>query len=230
MDTSLLELASTLVAAVLTLFVLSYLVGDNVLYRLAEHIFVGVSVGYALVVAFHMVLAPKLFSPLAVALSEGDWEQVLLLGIPLLLGLLLLTKPFKSTSWLGNLSVAFLLGVGAALAIQGALLGTLLPQIDATADVPHYVERYGPGLGLFSGLVALVGTIGVLLFFYFRSGRGGGLAGLREGVVRTWGGLGRWYILIAFGAILATTFMSRLSFLIGRIQFLLDSVRGFFGG
>lgn len=230
MDTSLLELASTLVAAVLTLFVFSYLVGDNVLYRLAEHIFVGVSVGYAFVVAFHTVLAPKVFSPLAAALGEGDWEQVLLQCIPLLLGLLLLTKPFKITSWLGNLSVAFLLGVGAALAIQGALLGTLVPQIDATANVPHYVERYGPGLGLFSGIVALVGTIGVLIFFYFRSGREGRLAGLREGLVRTWGGLGRWYILIAFGALLATTFMSRLSLLIGRIEFLLDSVRGLLGG
>jgi hypothetical protein len=230
MDTSLLELAGTLVAAVLTLFVLSYLVGDNVLYRLAEHIFVGVSVGYALVVVFHTVLASKLFNPLVEALTAGDWEQVLLRCVPLLLGLLLLTKPFKATSWLGNLSVAFLLGVGAALAIQGALLGTLLPQVDAAADVPHYVTRYGPGLGLFSGLVALVGTIGVLLHFYFRSGRDGRLAGLREGLVRTWGGLGRWYILIAFGAILATTFMSRLSLLIGRIQFLLDSVRGLLGG
>ncbi len=230
MDSSLLELASTLVAAVLTLFVLSYLVGDNILYRLAEHIFVGVSVGYALVVVFHTVLAPKLFSPLAVALGDGDWKQVLLQCMPLLLGLFLLIKPFKTTSWLGNLSVAFLLGVGAALAIQGALVGTLLPQIDATANVPHYTTRYGPGLGLFSGIVALVGTIGVLLYFYFRSGRHGRLAGLRESLVRTWGALGRWYILVAFGAILATTFMSRLSFLIARIQFLLDSVRGLLGG
>jgi hypothetical protein len=48
--------------------------------------------------------------------------------------------------------------------------------------------------------------------------------------VRVWGGLGRWFILIAFGAILATTFTSRLSLLIGRMQFLLDSVRGLLGG
>ena len=42
--------------------------------------------------------------------------------IPLGLGLFLLTKPTTSLSWLGSLSVAFLLGVGAALAIGGALL------------------------------------------------------------------------------------------------------------
>jgi len=230
METDLVELAGTLTAAVLTLFVFSYLLGDNVLFRLAEHLFVGVSVGYAAVVAFHAVLAPKLLIPMAEALGEGDWQRFIPLTLPLVLGLLLLTKPLKKISWLGSLSIAFLLGVGAALAISGALLGTLLPLIDATADVQYSVSRYGPALGLFSGLVALVGTIGVLLHFYFSAGREGRLAGFRRGLVRTWGGLGRWFIFIAFGVFLATTFMSRLSWLIGRIEFLLDSVRGLLGG
>ncbi len=230
METNLVEMAGTVVAAVLTLCVFSYLLGDNVLYRLAEHIFVGVAMGYALVVGFHTILAGKLFVPMVEALTDGDGQQVLLLAIPLILGLLLLTKPFKAISWLGNLSVAVLLGVGSALAIAGALLGTLLPQADATADVTHYVTRYGPGLGLFSGLVALAGTLGVLLHFYFATGREGRFAGFREGLVRTWGGLGRWFIVIAFSAILATTFMSRLSLLVGRIQFLLDSARRLLGG
>jgi len=48
--------------------------------------------------------------------------------------------------------------------------------------------------------------------------------------VRGGGGLGRWFIFVAFGAILATTFMSRLSLLAGRIQFLLESVRTLVGG
>jgi hypothetical protein len=230
MERNLVELAGTLTAVVLTLFVFSYLLGDNVFYRLAEHLFVGVAVGYAAVVAFHAILAPRLLIPLAEALSEGDSQRLIPLTLPLVLGLLLLTKPVKKISWLGSLSIAFLLGVGAALAIGGALLGTLLPQINATADVTYYVARYGQGLGLFSGLVALVGTIGVLLHFYFGAGREGRLANLRSSLVRTWGGLGRWFILIAFGIFLATTFMSRLSWLIGRIQFLLDSVRGLLGG
>jgi hypothetical protein len=230
MEAGLLDMVGTLVAIVLTLFVFSYLLGDNILYRLAEHIFVGVAVGYAVVVVFHNVLAPKLLSPLVEALGDGNWVQVLLMLIPLLLGLLLLTKPFRSLSWLGSLSVAFLLGVGAALAISGALLGTLLPQVDATADLAYYIERYGPGLGLLSGLVVLVGATGVLLHFHFSSGGDGPLVGIRDRLVRAWGGLGRWFILVAFGAILATTFMSRLSLLVGRLQFLLDSVRGLVGG
>jgi hypothetical protein len=98
--------------------------------------------------------------------------------------------------------------------------------VEAAADV----TRFGPGLGLFSGLVILAGTTGVLVHFSFARGGESRLAGVRDQVVQVWGGLGRWFIVLAFGAILATTFTSRLSLLIGRIQWLLDSVLGLFGG
>ena len=128
METTLLDMAGTLVAIVLTLFVFSYLLGDNVLYRLAEYIFVGVTVGYAVVVAFHNILAPKLITPLIDALSSGDWGRLLLILIALIFGLLLLTKPFRSLSWLGNLSVAFLLGVGAHVAFFAICTKAFIPQ------------------------------------------------------------------------------------------------------
>jgi hypothetical protein len=227
METTLVDTAGMWVAVVLTLFVFSYLLSDNVLFRLAEHLFVGLSIGYAAVVVFHSILSAKLIVPMIGALGQDNQgERVLLLLIPLVLGLLLLTRPSKRFSWLGGLSVAFLMGVGSALAIGGSLLGTLLPQADATADI----VGDGSALGLLGGLVVLTGTTGVLLHFHFEVGRDGRLAGFRDRIVRIWGGLGRWFVVIAFGAILATTFMSRLSLLVGRIEFLLDSMRGLFGG
>jgi len=227
---SLIDSLDTVVAVLLTLFVFSFLLGDNALYRLAEHLFVGVAIGYAAVIAFHSVLAPRLFLPLAVGLQSQNWEGVSLSLIGLLLGLLLLLKPVRSLSWWGNFSVALLLGVGAALAIGGALLGTLIPQVAATGDIPRYTAVYGPALGLLSGIVVLVGTIGVMLHMTFGRGGEGRLSALRDAVVHWWGGLGRWFILVAFAAILATTFLSRLSLLIGRVQFLLDSIQGLLGG
>ncbi len=215
------------VAAILTLCVFSYLLGDNALYRLAEHLFVAVAVGYAVVVALHQILWAKLLSPMIVAANDGNAGRVLLLFIPLVLGLLLLVKSSRRAgplSWFGNLSVAFLLGVGAAVAIAGGLVGTLLPQIEGASDVTRYVTRYGPVLGLFSGIVAVVGTVGVLLHFHFGSGDGR-LSHFRNSLVRSWGGVGWWFILIAFGALLATIFLSRLPLLMGRIQFLIDGVR-----
>lgn len=229
MDPQLLETISTLVGIVLTLLVFSYLLGDNALYRLAEHLFVGVATGYAVVLVFHNVLAPKLFTPLVTAVGEASWGQTMLLTIALVFGLFLLLKPIRPVSWLGNLSIALMLGVGAALAIGGALLGTLWPQIDATASLTMPIDRYGPGLGLFSAIVMLVGTTGALLHFYHGAGEEGRLNRLRNFVVGVWGGLGRWFILIAFAAILAATFVGRLSLLVGRIQFLLDGVRDLLG-
>ncbi|MBN1135710.1 MAG: hypothetical protein JXM73_03950 [Anaerolineae bacterium] len=217
-----------IVAAILTLCVFSYLLGDNVLYRLAEHLFVAVALGYACVVVLHQVLWAKLFAPMGAALGDGDMGRVLLLLVPLVLGLLLLFKSSRRAgplSWFGSLSLAFLLGVGAAVAIAGGLLGTLLPQIGGASDVARYVTRYGPVLGLLSGIVAVVGTIGVLFYFYFGSGEGR-FAHLRNSVVRVWGGLGSWFVLIAFGALLATIFLSRLPLLMGRIEFLIDGLRG----
>ena len=224
-----LDTIGVVVAVVLTLFVFSYLLGDNVLYQLAEHIFVGVSVGYAVIIVFHTVIGPKLLTPMGEAFNGKDWTSLGVLAVYLLMGLFLLAKPSKNFSWLGNLSVAVLLGVGSALAIGGALLGTLLPQVGATANISQYAH-YGRGLGLFSGLVVLIGTTGVLLHFHFNTGRENRLSGIRDRIVQSWGGMGRWFILVTFAAILAATFMSRLSLLIGRVQFLLDAARGLLGG
>lgn len=229
MAAPLVETISTLIGVILTLIVFGYLLGDNALYRLAEHLFVGVAVGYAVVIAFHNVLLPKLFSPLVVAVEGGNWGETTLLLIALAFGLLLLLKPIKPLSWLGNLSVGLMLGVGAALAIGGALLGTLWPQIDATANLSTTADLYGPSWGFFNGLVVLVGTVGALFYFYRGAGEGTRLAGVRNFFVGVWGGVGRWFVLIAFAAILAATFVSRLSLLVGRVQFLLDSIRDLLG-
>lgn len=77
-----LDLIMASVSFLFTLMVLSYLMGDNPLFRLAIHIFIGVSAGYAAAVAWHQVLSPKLIQPL---LSGGLLESTLFI-VPLLLG------------------------------------------------------------------------------------------------------------------------------------------------
>ena len=198
-------------AALLTIMVYSYLLGDNPLYRLAEHIFIGSSVAYAVVVIVHGVLAPMLLAPLI----SGEMGERLLAAVPLVLGLLLWAKLKTSWAWLGNFSVAFLLGVGAALAIGGALLGSLLPQVRATSNA---IDLSGLG----NGLIIVIGTLSTLLYFHFVTSAEGGLSGIGAGFVRAWARFGRWFIMIAFGAIFANTVMARISLLIGRVQFLLE--------
>jgi len=197
------------VAAILTLVVYSYLLGDNLLFRMAEHLFVGVAVAYAAVVAYHSVLLPKVIIPLLTAPQDN-----LILGVPLILGLLLLAYVIPPLRGLSAIPLAFVTGVGAALAIGGAVTGSLLPQMQATM-LPLNPE---PGSQRWANnLVIVVGTICSLLYFYFTArpeSPGGRL-------LRGLGAIGRWVLIITLGAVFGNLVMSRVSLLIGRVQFLL---------
>ena len=118
------ELIGILIGFTLTLFIYSYLFGDNPLYRLAVHVLVGVSAGYAAVFVVNQVILPIYAQ---VALDPISLPSLLWL-IPTMMALLLIVKRLPAT-WLGNIPVAYLIGVGAAVALLGAIQGTLLPQI-----------------------------------------------------------------------------------------------------
>ena len=215
-----LDMIEMWVAFVLTLMVFSFLLGDNPLYRLAEHLFVGTAAGYAVVVAYHSILRPRLFQPLV-----DDPVVHWYLFIPLLLGLLLLGKGRRNSGWLGNTTMGLLFGVGAALAIGGALLGSLAPQVAATwvsVNPDHYPDQ--GWVGAMNALLVVIGTTGAFLYFYYGEPKGKGVGRVWAGFRRAWGRVGHWFILAALGAIFANTIVARFSLLIGRVRFLLDTL------
>ncbi len=207
------DLIGVWVGAILTLLVFSYLLGDTPLFRVAQAIFVGVAVGYAATVAVFLVLLPRLFEPL-IADTATNWP----LFVPLVLGLLLFTKLHANWASLGNPSIAFLFGVGAALAIGGALSGALVPQLEATVVSLSPAQGWGT---VVNNLLLVIGTIGAFLSFRFITSTDRTALRALEGAARRWGYVGRWFVLIAFGAIFAGTAVSRISILIGRMYYLL---------
>ncbi len=211
------NLVGVWISALLTVMVLSYLLGDNPLYRLAEHLFVGTAVGYAVLVAYYTLLRPRLILPLLKAPLE-NWTLV----VPLLLAVLLLARLNHSWRGAGMIPLAFLLGVGVALAIGGALFGSVLPQMEGSMLSVNPADG-GWGAAL-SNLVLVIATVSALGYFYF-TGQGDTPVGrVRAGFLRAWRGLGKWFIMLTFGAIFASTVMARLSLLIGRLQFLITEV------
>jgi len=211
------DLIGVWVGAILTLLVFSYLLRDSPLFRIAQAILVGVAVGYAVTVAVRSILIPLLFEPMLSSLfvkGEIPW----LYFVPLILGLLLLTKFRAEWASLGNPSIAFLFGVGSALAIGGALSGALVPQLKAS------IVSLSPALGggMVNNLLLLIGTIGAFLSFRFIIPTGTQVPSRALDVVaRVWGRVGRWFILVAFGASFPDTAVSRISILIGRFYYLL---------
>lgn len=165
------EAFGTFVAAALTVMLLSYIAGDNLFFRLAQHILIGAVAAYAVVVSVHSVLLAGLLGPLL-----GDPAAQWPLLVPLVLGVLLLCKASPQMARVGSVSIAFMLGVGAALGIGGALLGTLLPQLSATMlsvfDQLRFTLSPAEQFALvFSNLIIVLGTLGVFLSFRFSAGR-----------------------------------------------------------
>lgn len=152
-------------AALLTLFVLSYLIGDNPLYRLAASFFVGLTAGYAVVVACFGVIGPQMIVPLWNAPKNFDLNRTVFAIISLILAASLVFKLFASTTRAASWVTALLVGVGVAVAIGGAVMGTLIPQTEAAfvslIDPAHLLEK------LVEGLCMVVGTIATLWFFYY---------------------------------------------------------------
>ena len=110
------------------------------------------------------------------------------------------------------------MGVGAAVAMGGALLGTLVPQIEATgrALAPDSWGLYRLWVG--DPALIFVGTIFTLMAFTFTAQGEQGLAGLWSRIVRTSGGIGRFFLIITFGLAFASAVTASLSIFIGRVQ------------
>jgi hypothetical protein len=215
------ETIAPFIAAALTLMVFSYILGDNILFKLASHIFVGVSVGYAMLILWHEVFA-HLLQP-----SENQLLRVL---PALLLCLLLIFKIRPSqgevTNVLGAIPMAFVLGVGAALAIGGALFGTLIPQVSATMNIslnPTHYPDTEQEIGIVNWLnnfIIFIGTTGTFFYFMFVVRSQGMFSGVREGFIRFWAGMGRLIIIFTLAALFANTISARVAVLVSRLQFL----------
>lgn len=220
------------VAALLTLFVFSFLYKDNPLYKFAEHLFVGVTAGYYIVLNFWTVVVPNLMDPLTrtftgvdpishekivqvggpFAGSQGDYRAWFL--IPGLLGVLLFTRLFGRMGWLARWPLAIIIGVYAGLKTTGFAQGDLVAQVQASLQ-PLWTGE------LASSVNAIVFTVGLitslLFFFYSREHKGALGVAARAGIM---------FLMVSFGAGYGYTVMSRLSLLIGRFQFLIEDWLG----
>lgn len=216
------ELIYGIVGFILTLMVLSYLIGDNALFRFAVHVFVGVSAGYAAVIALYQVVIPYLIAPLL----KVSWPETALLAIPLVLSALMLMRISPRLSWLGGPAVGYLVGAGAAVAVGGAVLGTILPQVGAAAEpfnIAALVQRgINPLESMLNGAVMLVGTIATLAYFHFGARRTEDGSIKRNFLIEALAWLGRLFVALTLGALFAGVYSAALSALVERIHSLLS--------
>lgn len=182
------------IAAIATIGIMSFVFKDNPLYRLVENVYVGISAGHAIVLGW-MNIRDRGIGPMV---KKGDWSLL----IPLILGVLLYTRFSKKLSWLSRYPLALLVGIGTGLAIRGTIGSQIVKQIRGSL-LP---------LNSINNILIVIGTLGVLTYFFFSFEHKGGL--------KTVSTFGRYVMMVSFGAAFGNTVMGRMALFIGRLQYL----------
>ncbi len=207
---SIVEFLQIWIVAFFTLALFSFLYKDNPVYKLAEHIFAGLTAGYQVGLIWDTIILQKLWDPMT---GAGQWQLL----IPGVLGFLMFARLWPKFSWLSRVSLAFVMGTTGGVFLVTQLHGLVLPQMQAT------MLALGGQDGLASAILAIVIVVGVLstlIYFYFSKEHTGILGGTAR--------VGIWFIMISFGAHFGYTVMGRVSLLIGRVQFLIEDWIGSF--
>ncbi|MDP6533482.1 MAG: hypothetical protein QF845_00120 [Candidatus Marinimicrobia bacterium] len=225
------------VAAFLTLGIFSYLYKDNPFYKIAEHLFVGISAGYWISIFFWTQIQPNLFGRLwpSSEYSDSFWYSIYnglgflssavfpeggidkghgldpIYIIPLILGVMMLLSLIPKVNWFARWGIAYTVGMAAGLRAYGYLNSNVIGQIKGTAA--NLADPNLPFFSLtspstFNGIVILVGTITGLIYFYFSKEH--------KGVLGKASRIGIYFLMISFGASFGFAVMGRISLLIGR--------------
>ena len=210
--------------ALLTLGILSFLLGDNRFYRIVEAVMIGGIMAYALMEKWENVIKRDWVMPIVGGAQPGGnhWELVwLVLILPAALWYFVYSVKYR---WLNRLVVALIIGcaVGPEFSKQ---VGIIVPQVlDSIQPVWPFAADAATGqtvfdIGRFEHLVFVIVMILSLLYFifFFRP-----KTRLARGVSRA----GRLAMMIGFGAMFANTVNTRLSWLTARFSFLLDDWLG----
>ncbi len=218
----------TTFAAFLTLATFSFLYKDNPFYKFAEHLVVGTSAGYFIIILWHNGLVQKLAYN---SLEDGTWYLLWLDSskplylIPAFLGILMWTRFSSKYAWISRWPMAMYIGIGAGVAVPLEMKARVNEQLFAMLRPIDWANFFGhDGMTLFervvdigsgmSQIIVFGGAIAALVYFFFSKAHTGVVGGVAK--------FGIWILMIGFGASFGFTVMARISLFINRIQYMDD--------
>ncbi len=190
---------ATWVSAILMLCVYSYLIKDNRVFSLTQRLYVGVGIGYGAALAMRTLVQSGI-KPLL----EGNKTVI----VPLVMGLLAYARYIKPVAWTSRIPAAFVVALGAAITLRGAIQAQFIDQI------------YGTMLPLTSvnNLIIVLGTGSTLLYFYFRESKKGRLSAL-IGYSNTFA---RYVMMVALGIGYTGNLSSNIPRTIGQLRLIFE--------
>ena len=226
-----------------TICIFSYLFGDNPFYKVAEHIFVGVSAGYIAVYTFWSTIWPNLFGRLWPASQTSD--SILMKMWYAVYGIFSFIVGFVNESIFpkGGVDSGFELNITyvVPLILGIFMILRLVPSLSWLARFSiAYIVGMISGLKLYSflnsnilmqvkdlginteasswiifnQLLIIIGVVSGLIYFFFSMEHKGFIGKVSK--------IGIFYLMIKFGASFGFAVMGRISLLIGRFEELIQ--------
>lgn len=223
--------AKAAVGVILTLGLYSVLYKENKFYRTVEHIFVGFASGWALVTVWTDTLSQLWYDKMVGVTDDKThliqqwayWPYAILLPFGLM-GYFVFSKKHN---WISRIPIGIILGLYSGQQIQAwstqygpqirdsmkPLIPTVWKPITVPADVPNtggdvYLSQV---IGNWVFVITLLSVLSYFLFSFKTENNA------RMGRFNR---LGRWLLMVGFGAMFGSTVMMRFSLLIDRINFI----------
>jgi hypothetical protein len=206
------------IATVLSLCVFSRVFAPNPAYRFAQSLLVGTALGYAAALLLRSTVVP---AAQAIAFGQASPLDTGVSVAGLLLGSLVLVRygRQRGSHW-ANYPLAILFGIGAALALVGALRGTLVPQMIVTvrsAGALNPNMRLDDLLGIAMSVVLTLITLASFSYIAKRRPAESGAIMPPRALLRGVHSVGRVLVLAAFGVFFAAAVRTYLAALVGQV-------------
>jgi hypothetical protein len=190
-------------AALMTLAIFSFLLGDNPVYKFAERLWVGVSTGYWTMLLYHTSFRDKVLDPIFL-------QKQFVYLVPTALGILMWFRLSPKLGWLSRYALAFYIGISTGLYIPLAFKTSIFLQVEGTV---RPIQGNVAGLNFILVLIAFVCS---LAYFFFSKPHTGAFGVMSK--------VGIYTLMVGFGAGFGLTVMGRVALLVQRVIFLRDYV------
>jgi hypothetical protein len=225
------------VASVLTFGLYSILYRENKMYRLCEHIFLGLASGWSLVALWTETLKSTWWDKMVGSVAAngsgaqmGYWMYAILLPI----GLMAYLVFSKKHNWISRIPIGIIIGLYSGQQFQAwqnryidQISSTIKPILPTTAtfsrpspkglsaDALHAANANVYISDAISNLIFVLTVVCVLSYFLFSFET-------KNQVLARMSLSGRWLLMIGFGAIFGSTVMMRFALLIDRMAYVFD--------
>jgi hypothetical protein len=204
-----------LVATACTVAIVSFIYKENVAFRIAEHLMIGVAFGYGFVINYFLVGHTRFVIPV---FKGGNYWLI----IPALLGLMMVLRVVPKLAWVSTFPMAMFVGMAMGMAFPRALQSGVFEQLNGNTkvDFAGYVSKGWLGwagvdgyLAVVGGAVLIVGTLCALTYFYFSMEHRGFMGGTAK--------VGIMFLMVGFGAAFGFTVQARVSLFADRVLYIL---------